>query len=326
MLTKRRVTPIYPADASVIVSLLDLDVLPTSDIQKRGGQGIGNEQPPLRILEAGTGHGSLTLHMARAVQAANGPPPSVKPPDLPGNDKPDASDVARYEEFKKNRAAVIETVEVHEATAQLAKDVLWGFRQGLYYGNVDTHFGSLAEHLERRPKDQPFAHAVLDLPGVHKMLAPVAEQLSADGKLIVYTPSITQIADCVQAIHREALPYVLDRVIELGQGMSGGREWDVRIAQIRAMKRLKQEELSAASDTVHEQNVLEAEDTIASADTNGDASSVEPPPLTETMDSRSDKSAPAPEREQAMVARPKAGLAIIGGGFIGVWRKKGTEG
>ncbi|PIA13360.1 S-adenosyl-L-methionine-dependent methyltransferase [Coemansia reversa NRRL 1564] len=48
LLCKRQCTPIYPKDASAIISMLDIN-------------------PGDRILEAGTGNAALTMHLARAV-------------------------------------------------------------------------------------------------------------------------------------------------------------------------------------------------------------------------------------------------------------------
>ena len=53
----------------MIVSLLDIHV----DTFSPGPV----KEAPLEILEAGTGHGGLTLHLSRAIHAANPPLPSV---------------------------------------------------------------------------------------------------------------------------------------------------------------------------------------------------------------------------------------------------------
>ncbi|KAM6509132.1 hypothetical protein FSOLCH5_012120 [Fusarium solani] len=68
----RYATPIYPHDANIIVSLLDLN------ISRPGEEEYDTDQtpPPFEIFEAGTGMGSLTLHLARALHAGN---PTVPP-------------------------------------------------------------------------------------------------------------------------------------------------------------------------------------------------------------------------------------------------------
>lgn len=75
-LSPRRVAPIYATYASTMTSLLDIHVEPPSvenDPERTGA-------PSFEILEAGTGHGSLTLQLARAIAAANPPATSdIKP-------------------------------------------------------------------------------------------------------------------------------------------------------------------------------------------------------------------------------------------------------
>ncbi|KAF1815387.1 hypothetical protein P152DRAFT_183853 [Eremomyces bilateralis CBS 781.70] len=68
-LTPREVTPIYACDANLIVSLLDIHVEPPS----------AENDAPFEVLEAGTGQGGLTLHLARAIAAGNAPPPPLPP-------------------------------------------------------------------------------------------------------------------------------------------------------------------------------------------------------------------------------------------------------
>ena len=60
---RRQATPIYPFDASAIVVLADIHVDGTVDMSQDG--------EILHFLEAGTGHGSLTLAICKAIHAAN---------------------------------------------------------------------------------------------------------------------------------------------------------------------------------------------------------------------------------------------------------------
>lgn len=73
VLTRRMVTPLYPKAAGLITSLLDIGLpCPGEDSQF-------DNSPPFEILEAGTGHGALTLHLARAIHGANPPvPPEIR--------------------------------------------------------------------------------------------------------------------------------------------------------------------------------------------------------------------------------------------------------
>jgi len=81
--------------------------------------------------------------------------------------------------------------------------------------------------MSLRAHDVPFlTHAFLDLPATHDHLATVASALRTDGTLIVFSPSITQIAECMQRTKQDRIPLFLDQTLELGtNGTSGGREW-----------------------------------------------------------------------------------------------------
>ena len=115
----------------------------------------------------------------------------------------------------------------------------------MYSANVDFGVGDLdtwidqqviLRGLQSKPSaEQPFlSHAILDLPGSDKYVKKVASILHPNGTLVVFNPSITQIVDCVEVVRRMKVPLILDRVIELGAGMTGGRTWDVRSVKPRA--------------------------------------------------------------------------------------------
>ncbi|KAF2399347.1 hypothetical protein EJ06DRAFT_455332, partial [Trichodelitschia bisporula] len=248
-LTPRCVTPIYPGDANLIVSLLDIHVTPP-----------GTDDDPLEILEVGTGHGSLTLNLARAIHAANEPAPPL-PAERPRRstsdrgsaDAPevDAETVAAAEAFaawKSRRRAVIHTLDVAAAHSRAAQKIVRGFRRGLYYGHVDFHISDLAtldaipevtqsstpSPPEPRTDPTPFiAHATLDFPGSDAALPLISRTVCVGGRVVVFCPSVTQIVACVEAVRAQKLPLVLERVVELASGMSAGREWDVRAAPVR---------------------------------------------------------------------------------------------
>jgi tRNA (adenine57-N1/adenine58-N1)-methyltransferase catalytic subunit len=326
-LTRRLVTPVYPADANTIVSLLDLNV------SWSGGTSLASKQPRTEILEAGTGHGGLTLHLARAIHAANSPPPSLHncPEDCPfrnqswdifAHAKADTTVTAPWVQWKATRRAVLHSVEINERTSNHAQSVVRGFRRGVYFGNVDFHIGSVQQFLQQRALDtngEPFlSHAILDMPGSSRQLGAVTPHLRTDAKLVVFNPSVTQIADCVQAVQEQGLPLTLERVLELGPGISGGREWDVRVAQIRAVAKKDQAVASEAGveGSVEKKDIDATEDSGSGAD-EGYQSSTEttPAPVAASAD------AAASEPKWGMVCRPKVGKVVIGGGFVGVWRK-----
>ncbi|KAM3419030.1 hypothetical protein BST61_g4985 [Cercospora zeina] len=203
-LTRRLVTPIYPSDANLIVSLLDLHPSPHQDER-------------IEILEAGTGHGSLTLHLGRALRGSH---------------------------------AGLHTIEVSPKFSAHAQEVVKGFRGGIYAENTHFHVGDVSdwvrtEHASRQSGGEPFlAHAFLDLPNAESHLQTIADATKTDGSVIVFNPSITQIIQCATKVKDDGIPLDLETVIELGlNGSSGGREWDVRFVRPRAMlkKNLEQD-------------------------------------------------------------------------------------
>lgn len=280
-LTRRLVTPIYPADASLIVQLLDLHPDPWPSDQG------GGKIDALEILEAGTGHGSLTLYLSRAIHAAN------------ANSLVTGS--------KDDRRAIIHTIDVNGKFSAHAKEIVEGFRHGIYAHNIDFHVGNVSDwiknaRLNRRPG--PFlSHAFLDLPSADTHLQAVAESLKTDASLIVFNPSITQINECAIKTKSDKIELELERVVELGvNGGSGGREWDVRFVRPRALQKPE-----AEADS----HISEGDDSAGSEV--GEANSCDTP----APDSRA-----IADKSLSMVCRPKVGERITGGGFLGIFKKR----
>ncbi|KAF9735397.1 hypothetical protein PMIN06_002617 [Paraphaeosphaeria minitans] len=303
-LTPRLVTPIYPSDANLIVSLLDLHVdTPSSS---------ANGNPPVEILEAGTGHGALTLHLARAIHAANSPLPKLQnyaseqeaeDPVYLGESLADLQD-ANIEAWRANRGAIVHTLDISGKHSKHARKIVEGFRHGMYAGSVDFHVGDpaswITEQLKARKTEDPFlSHVLLDLPGADSYLGVVASALQVNGLLAVFNPSITQIVECVEKIRKDRMPYLLEQVVELGA--STIREWDVRAVRPRATLRK-----------------AEQKDTPASS---SGAESMDPVEGQEARDNELAHDLAKNEEKWAMVCRPKAGLEVVGGGFIALWRK-----
>lgn len=286
------------------MSLLDIHVDTPADPLRT--------EPPLEILEAGTGHGALTLHLSRAVHAANPPQPRSLP--VTTDQEPDdavylGESMADLQEtalgsWKENRRAIVHTLDISGKHSKHAKKIVQGFRGGMYASNIDFHVGDVSDWImqqrESRKTEEPFlSHVFLDLPEAGNHLANVAQVLHVNGFLAVFNPSITQIAECVEIIREQKMPYLLDQVVELGAGTI--RQWDVRAVRPRAS--LKKAEAHQPPDSSSESATESANEQTARDDE-----------LAKTL-------AQAEEEKWAMVCRPKAGQQVIGGGFLGLWRR-----
>lgn len=313
--TRRLVAPVYPADASAIVSLLDIHATPAADPSAECAR-------PLEILEAGTGHGSLTLHLACAIHAANPPLPENTAAAEAGPGEEEAA----LAPWKRRRRAVVRTVEAIAKNSEHARTVVRNFRRGMYVGDVDFYVGDLSEYVSSRlaASDGPFAaHAILDLPSPQAHLRRVAEALHLDGLLVVFAPSVTQISDCAKYILDEKLPFAMDRVIELGSSM-GLREWDIRLTTPKRAERKRVGEKGVEGGEV--KLVTGAEDeserppeheVVPSAELNkSDGDGITNGEATEGIVDG------AKDAEKYMVCRPKVGKLIVGGGFLGLWRRR----
>ncbi|CAN9326543.1 unnamed protein product [Alternaria alternata] len=295
---------IYPSDTNLIVSLLDIHV-DTPSVSP-------TTEPPFEILEAGTGHGALTLHLSRAIHAGNPPIPRTPSYTATEEDSEDAvylgeslSDLQEsgLESWKQARRAIIHTLDISSKHSKHAKKIVEGFRHGMYAGNVDFHVGDVSEWIAKqrasRKTEEPFlSHVFLDLPNATSHLANVAPALHPNGLLAIFNPSVTQIAECVQIIREQRLPYLLDQVIELGAGTI--REWDVRAVKPRASKQdahTKQPSEPSTDETTDSESGQAARDTE----------------LAEELTKEDDK--------WVMVCRPKVGHQVVGGGFLGLWRR-----
>lgn len=286
------------------MSLLDLHVdTPSSS---------PNGNPLVEILEAGTGHGALTLHLARAIHAANPPMPKLQnyaseqeteDPVYLGESISDLQD-ANMENWRANRGAIVHTVDISGKHSKHARKIVGGFKHGMYAGSVDFYVGDptswiTEQQRARKTNDAFLSHVILDLPEADSYLDIVASALQVNGLLAVFNPSITQIAECVEKIRKERMPYLLDQVVELGA--STIREWDVRGVRPRATLRKAEQkdgpELSSGAEAMDAVKGQEGREDEAAQDLG--------------------KS----EEKWAMVCRPKAGLEVVGGGFVALWRK-----
>lgn len=301
----------------------------------------------LEIFEAGTGAGSLTLHLARAIHGANTrAPPIPRLPKTSGKVTPD-DDIYRlggdtgeinekmtdlYNEWRSQRRAVIHSLDADERHSRHAQRTVRNYRHGVYLPHIDFHVGSIHDYLSKRLEETKgvfLDHAILDIPGIQDEMEIVGKCIKPDGRLITWCPSITQHMKCLEIVKGKKLPFVLDRVLELGSQLStGGREWEVRSvkprALIRAEKKAKAEEmeredrskdpfavdewLTKISSKEVDEVTSEDVDTSESESVTVQASTGEASDLTDTSG-------------WEMICRPKVGDRITGGGFVGVWKK-----
>lgn len=221
---------------------------------------------------------------------------------------------SELQQWRSSRRAIIHTLDISPQHSAHAKQIVQGFRHGLYAGNVDFHVGDVSEWIsqevmvrgknnEGEPRKQFLAHVLLDLPMPEAHLESVASALLVDGALTVFNPSITQISACVEFIRKKRLPFVLDQVLELGSSMTGGREWSVRAVRPRASVRAQEKRAKALNNAEEE----------SGSSTDGSADI--------TRDQEQAQALASQDEDWAMICRPKVGGMISGGGFLGVWRR-----
>ncbi|KAI5203480.1 hypothetical protein AUEXF2481DRAFT_1598 [Aureobasidium subglaciale EXF-2481] len=310
-MTRRLVTPIYPADANLIVSLFDLHSSRADEAEK------------IEILEAGTGHGALTLHLSRAIHGANTQCPKPAPvsegtDDLSATEQESTDEQTECDDavtaWKASRKAVIHTIDISPKYSKHAAKVVAGFRHGLYADNIDFHVGDASAWIKsehaRRDSEEPFlTHAFLDLPATHDHLSAVASALKNDGILIVFNPSITQILDSIQKIKREDISLFLDQTLELGNnGSSGGKPWDLRAVKPRASIK--------AQTTEHSSDSAQSSGSEAPSETPQELNQAITRDPAQTL-----KEIKPEDSDWTYVCRPKVGERITGGGFLGIFRK-----
>lgn len=259
---------------------------------------VDNEHDePFEVFEAGTGAGSLTLHIARALHAANPPlhpeiraalptakikfktrsndddpthsptvteeqhqvdtttastsateePPSssttpdlvsvnISNLDIPDHLQPNLSS------YMTSRRAILHTLDRKSSHSRSAHSLVRRFRRAIYLPTVDFHVSpSIADYILPRlssRQDRPFlSRAVLDLPAAEDHAEPVVRALRPAGLLVVFSPSISQIASFHAWSVGTRQPLRLERVAELPtsgsaeQGVhdcEGGRAWNLK--------------------------------------------------------------------------------------------------
>lgn len=261
--SEHRAVPIYPHDANTIVAMMDLHP------ERPGEVGDDPAGEPFEVFEAGTGAASLTLHIARALHAGN---PSlgrrlrdaiptakttaihrpsksdesaerVTTTTLASLDLGDPSLRDEAEAYLPTRRAILHTLDRKALHSFEAHNLVRRFRRGIYLPNIDFHTGSISSYLTPRLASRggrPFlSRAVLDLPSPEDNADPVVSALRPNGTLIVFSPSISQIASFAAWSVEGRKPLKLDRVAELPTSSSaeygvqeceGGRAWNLSTA------------------------------------------------------------------------------------------------
>lgn len=210
----RSAQPIYYLDANVVAALADVNVdYPQIQQNEEGKYTLTSE--PEHFLEAGTGHGSLTLILSRLLHAANG--------------------YARLFKDSGLRGAILHSIDHNLGHLNLGKKHVHSFRRGIYKDNVDFyHSLSPSAWLEENPRR--LSGCFLDLPEPERYVIDIAKHLKTDAPLVIFQPSITQFIPVIETLKSEQNPYkmFMDKVVELQPGIGAGlREWDLRGAFIR---------------------------------------------------------------------------------------------
>lgn len=167
--------------------------------------------PGHRILEAGTGNGSLTLHLARAVSGDGH----------------------------------IDTVDMRDTHSRTAQKHVERFERGKYQSLVTFWIGKLSDLLSpasetsSQPptilstvtstnKDQEvYDGVVLDMPDPSEELASVLPLLKNDRFIVCYLPNMTQVLGLMHTI--QDLPLFMEECLE-----AEWKEWDIRPTFIRS--------------------------------------------------------------------------------------------
>jgi tRNA (adenine57-N1/adenine58-N1)-methyltransferase len=135
-------------------------------------------EPGHRVLEAGTGNGSLTLYMARAVAESG----SI-----------DTFDV----------------VETHSLTAQKHVE---RYQRGRYRKNVHFHLGPVADTLPHDLEHEAYDAIALDMPEPYDTIPKLLPYLKNDRFIVCYLPNMTQVLQLAELIIE--MPLVMDACIE----------------------------------------------------------------------------------------------------------------
>lgn len=156
--------------------------------------------------------------------------------------------------------------------------------------------------------------ALLDMPGPEEHLKALANALMPDGVLGVFCPSVTQVGECLKVVRKSGLRLGRDMVVEFpphAEGVGAGlRGWNVKYVFVRAKVKAKME-VEGGEVEGGEAVVVDTESEGGSAgEVDGEQIEAKELPAVEEVD-------------EVLVCRPSVGERMVGGGFFGMFRKKG---
>ncbi|KAL8714926.1 MAG: hypothetical protein Q9220_001439 [cf. Caloplaca sp. 1 TL-2023] len=205
--------------------------------------------------------------------------------------------------------AIIHTVEASRKYSEHATRLIDGFRRGMYMRDIRFYVDGVSEWIDEQLCARglvPFlSHALLDLPSSHSYVEKVASALRVDGKLVMFNPSITQINSAVELVRTKRLPLQLEKVVEVGPSMTGGRVWSIRHAKPRGTTKEADDEAAT---------VAQAEDGQG-RETEGHTGQA----IAEDVEAASD------DQGWNLICRPQVGDRTKGGGFVALWSKNKTR-
>ncbi|KAG0234313.1 small nuclear ribonucleoprotein Sm D3 [Actinomortierella wolfii] len=220
---KRQATIMYPKDATTAVHLLDLF-------------------PGAHVLEAGTGNGSMTMYIQRAIQ---GPGSHLDTVDIRNEHSLQAEQ--NIERFW--RGIYRKGITFWRSSGGLERVIkrLNGSDQGIDHlpmnnADVETETTLTATQLKKKkmesmeklpPNPHPPGHQYdaisLDLPDCKLVLLDLVPLLKADRPMCLYMVNMSQILDLAKWLRRNCQDLVMERVLEIGW-----KEWTVRSAAVRS--------------------------------------------------------------------------------------------
>lgn len=229
-MTGRDAQPIYPFDAAAMVSLADLNIdYPELDSDRN------LVLPPQQYFEAGTGHGSLTLQICKALHAANA--------------------YAKFTGDISKRGAILHSIDCNEHHSKTGQRTIRNFKNGMYLNDVEFHISESPtkwlqdeadewrnlspQNDQEKQFDEPEAFLsgiFLDMGGFENHLEETSKNLLLDAPMLVFCPSLSQVMDALKIIDKNPqirLQFV--RTVQLPPGAGGGlKEWDTRKTHIKA--------------------------------------------------------------------------------------------